>query len=452
MSPAAALLDGRGGPRSLARAPEGLPRLLAGVGRHPLALTEHEALHGPLPSVRGAGRRRRRGRAAELIAEVDRAGLRGRGGAAFPTAAKLRAVAGAGRRAVVVVNGVEAEPASSKDRALLQALPHLVLDGAVLAAETVGAEEAILAVGRDARLLRVGLERAISERESAGCELLLGLAGAPERYVAGQETALVSHLNGGAAKPTFTPPLPFERGVRRRPTLVSNAETLAHLALIARHGASWFRALGTPSEPGSALVTISGAVRAPGVYEIEQGATLSSLIQAAGGPSAPLGAALLGGYGGGFLAGEQLDSLRLSNADLARHGIGLGAGVVVLLSRDACPVAESARLARWLAAESARQCGPCMFGLDSLAELLGQVARGAAPAEALARLQRLAATVARRGACAHPDLAVNTITSSLRAFEREFAAHLREGPCERCAGPGELQLPEHVETPWRSAR
>src|SRR5262249_53754083 len=154
--------------------------------------------------------------------------------------------------------------------------PHLVLDGVAVAARAVDARDAIVVVSAEDERSMQSLELALIDRTAAGVdddpqfELFVLEPG----YVGGQETALVSALNGGPARPTFAPPLPFERGVRRRPTLVQNVETLAHLALIARHGAGWFRQLGTELDPGSALVTLSGAVDAPGVYEIEHGMQL----------------------------------------------------------------------------------------------------------------------------------------------------------------------------------
>lgn len=445
MSAPGAVAEARG-TRRLAPAPAGLPRLLSGIRPEgTLSLREHEALHGPLPRVLSGSRRRSRDRAAMLIDEIERAGLLGRGGAAFPTATKLRAVARSGGRAIVVVNAVEAEPASLKDRVLLEALPHLVLDGAILAAEALRADEVVLAVGERAALAAEQMQAAIHERgqHSGGGAPRLSLAGAPASYVAGQETALVNHLNGGPAKPTFTPPLPFERGVRRRPTLVSNAETLAHLALIARHGAAWFRELGTPTQPGSTLVTLSGAVALPGAYEIEPGLALGSLLASAGGASAPLAGALIGGYGGTWIAASELDGLSLCNEHLAGYGASLGAGVIALLSTRACPVRETARLGHWLARASARQCGPCTFGLPALAEVIEQIADGAAGARALERIDQLGPLISRRGACAHPDLALNTIESALLAFQPEFLEHVRHGPCARCANPAELPLPEH---------
>ena len=164
-----------------------------------------------------------------------------------------------GRRAIVV-NGAEGEPLSAKDRTLLELAPHLVLDGALLAAEAVGAREI---VARDEALRLGGARRG---EPGAGGTARRGLgarADVPDAYLAGEETALIRCLNGGPMKPTVTPPRPDQRGLGRRPTLVSNAETLAHVALIARHGARWFRELGTADHPGSALVTVGGAVERP---------------------------------------------------------------------------------------------------------------------------------------------------------------------------------------------
>jgi len=420
-----------------------LPRLLAGIPAHgAITLERHLALHGELPQ-RSRRRRGVRAQALALIAEVERAGLAGRGGAAFPTAVKMRAVAQARRRAIVLVNAAESEPASRKDRTLLALAPHLVLDGGLLAARAVGADEVIVCACESAGAGADAVAQAIAERARAGGEEAeLRLRTVPSHYVASQESALVSHLNGGPAKPTFTPPMPFQRGVAGRPTLVNNAETLAHLALIARHGAEWFRQLGTPAQPGSALVTLSGSpVGQPGVYEIEPGASLASLIDAAGGVSAPPRAALVGGYGGTWVGAERLPDLALSSERLAAHGATLGAGVVVLLSQLACPAAESARLARWLADQSVRQCGPCLHGLDALAHSLEQIAAGAGGAGADARISRLASLGRGRGACGHPDGAIRVILSAVQAFAAELAEHARHGPCQACARPAELPLP-----------
>jgi NADH:ubiquinone oxidoreductase subunit F (NADH-binding) len=420
--------------------PATLPRLLAGIPAYgTMSLDLHLDVHGPVPT-----HPRRRGRRTEspLIEEIARSGLRGHGGAGFPTATKLRAVADSRKRATVVVNAMEGEPASLKDRTLMQALPHLVLEGAQLAAQAVGADELVVCVWASAQASFDATALAITERRRLSSDAVrTNISAVPGHYLAGQESALVNHLNGGPAIPTLTPPMVFQQGVRRRPTLVANAETLAHVALIARHGPDWFRQLGTPSQPGSALVTLCGAVTYPGVYEIEHGASLYSLIDAAGGAlSEPL-ALLIGGYGGSWIDGRLLRGVALSDEHLAPHSATLGAGVVFLLSADACPVAETARVSRWLAGQSTGQCGPCVHGLDSIASSVQEIVSGVAQADPLQRVARLATLVRRRGACGHPDGAARFITSALETFGAELADHARHGPCEWCLSPGELPLP-----------
>jgi NADH:ubiquinone oxidoreductase subunit F (NADH-binding) len=416
-----------------------LPRLLEGVPEEgAMSLHAHMDIHGEMPPAR---RRDRRG-AAALIDQIEQAGLGGRGGAGFPMARKMRAVAAGRGRPIVVVNATEGEPASLKDRTLIETLPHLVLDGAALAARAIGADEAIVCVCESAG---AGLERtaeAIAERTGlAGRWPRLVLTTAPEGYVVGHESALVNHLNGGQPKPTFAPPMPFQRGVRRRPTLVNNAETLAHVALIARHGPRWFRELGLAGQPGSTLVTFSGPLAHPGVYEVEYGASLTSLVDAAGGTRRRVRAALFGGYAGTWVDGRALSSLALSDEHLAPHGASLGAGVVLLLSEDACPIAETARVTRWLANQSTGQCGPCAHGLDALADTLEQVVGGAAQGRPSQRVEQLSALVRRRGACSHPDGTARLAMSAVEVFAQELADHVRHGACDACLRPPELPLP-----------
>ena len=162
-------------------------------------------------------------------------------------------------------------------------------------------------------------------------------------------------------------------------------------------------------------------------------------------------AALLGGYAGAWIGGELLQSVALSKEHLAPHGATLGAGIVLLLSEEACPVAETARVGRWLAGQSTRQCGPCIHGLDELATTVEQLASGHADGRALQRLDRLASLTARRGACAHPDGAVNLLLSALEVFESEFADHARHGPCDACSRAPELPLPHRpvIDEPAR---
>jgi NADH:ubiquinone oxidoreductase subunit F (NADH-binding) len=408
-----------------------------------MSLSEHLAIHGELPAARG--RRHRRLDAAGLLESLERAGLRGRGGAAFPTAVKMRAVAAARRRGIVVGNGAEGEPASLKDRLLLEALPHLVLDGGSLAAAAVGADELIICVPRSASTARQSLTEALRERardryDPTAVRIVL----VPDRYLAGQESAVVNHINGGPGVPTLTPPMPFERGVQRRPTLINNVETLAHIALIARYGSDWFRELGTRSEPGSALLTLSGAITYPGVYEIEHGTQLGDMLEAAGGPTSEIKALLLGGYSGTWLPGLLAYTLSLSAEQLAPYGAGLGPGIVLALSEDACGVAETARVTRWLAAQTAGQCGPCVHGLNTIASAIEELAAGTAATETERRIARWASMVQGRGACAHPDGAVRFVSSALSVFAEEFAEHARYGHCPACARASELPLPARM--------
>jgi NADH:ubiquinone oxidoreductase subunit F (NADH-binding) len=376
-----------------------------------MTLAEHERVHGPLPQLAPA----------ELIEMIDHSGLRGRGGADFPTARKLRAVASARvRERAVVVNGSETEPASAKDRLLLSRLPHLVLDGAVLAAEVVGAREIVVKVSERAAGSIQGLEGAIAVRQE---RVPFRMAIGPQGYVAGEESAVIHYLNGGQQKPTFVPPRPYERGYRRRPTFISNPETLAQMALIARHGDRWFRELGTGPDPGSALVTISGDVAAPGVYELAFGTSMRDLLGAAGGATEPLRALLVGGYFGTWVGASEAMGLRLAREDLRSVGCALGSGVLIALGESACGLHESARVIDYLARESAGQCGPCVHGLRALADVFGDLADGIAHLHERERVLRWASEIRGRGACHHPDGAARFIESALSVFAPELEEH-----------------------------
>jgi NADH:ubiquinone oxidoreductase subunit F (NADH-binding) len=438
---------------SRGRAPDlRLPRLLAGISAYqPTGLGEHEQMYGPLPlpsRAAGPGRpgRSRPGGLADLI---DRSGLTGRGGAGYPTGKKMRSVIASSGRAVVVANGCEGEPASAKDRLLLTRLPHLVLDGITLAAQVVAADEAYLVVhGREADLLAC-LEDAIMEREMLGIDPVpITLAGVPHRYVSSETSAIVQYLNGGPGKPTFSPPRPHERGVKGRPTLVNNVETLAHLALIARYGDRWFRAAGLPSAPGSTLVTVSGAVARPGVYEIEMGTPIGQVVMLAGGPSERLQGLLVGGYFGGWLPAEVAWPVPMTHAGLRSVGGAMGAGMVIALPDTACPLAETARIVSYLAEESAGQCGPCMFGLPALADVLIDLAYQGGRSRAVDQISVLIPLIEKRGACRHPDGATQLVRSVLRAFPDDADWHDQQGPCYAVRRPPLLPVPPDDEREW----
>jgi NADH:ubiquinone oxidoreductase subunit F (NADH-binding) len=408
----------------------GLPRLI--LPGSPLRLADHLRRYGPVP-LRGG---------PALIAEVERSGLAGRGGAGFPAGRKLRAVAqraSAGARrshagAVVVANGSESEPASAKDRTLLTRSPHLVLDGIAAAADAVGAHRAYLSVHAGSDGFGSQLAGAIAEREQAGLDRVpVEVVTVPGGYVSSQETALVNLLNGGPGKPTFTPPRPFEKGAHGRPTLVCNVETLAHIALIARFGADWFREVGQArtGAAGSGLVTVSGAVRRPGVYEIALGMPLGALLERAGGPSEPPQAVLAGGYFGGWLPYDQALGVGVCDPALRAAGAVLGPGVLVLLPQSACGLAETAWIASYLASQSARQCGPCLNGLPALAGAARQIAFGRPDTRVLGWAEQLQSLVSGRGACHLPDGASAFVASALRVFSGEVRQHASSGPCPR---------------------
>lgn len=406
-------------------------RLLAGLpSPHAVGLSAHLDLHGQAPLLgRGGG--------DALIAEIEAAGLRGRGGAGFPTAAKWRAVAG-GRRPVVVVNAAEGEPMSAKDRVLMTQVPHLVLDGALLAAQAIGARDCVIAAPAGTH---AAIRAALRERgKDARPAVRVKVEASGDGYVAGEETALLAHLERRAALPRVKPPFPAERGLNGRPTLVQNAETLAHVAMIARHGAAWFRDGGTGGIPGSTLVSISGAVRAPGVYEVPAGTPLPDLLKIAGGRIQAVRALLVGGYFGGWVDGAG-EGLSYADASLQSADVSEGAGVVVALGTADCPVAETAALAAWLAEESAGQCGPCVYGLGGLADVLGRIAGGATVTGDAARLARWTEMVRGRGACRHPDGVARMISTATRVFASELAGHARYGPCDACRRPRLLATP-----------
>jgi NADH:ubiquinone oxidoreductase subunit F (NADH-binding) len=330
----------------------------------------------------------------------------------------------------VVANGAEGEPASGKDKTLLTVAPHLVLDGAVLAARAVGARDVIVCVDRAATRAQTALRTALGERGVLGGDpVAIRLEASPTQYVAGEESALVHWLNGGQAKPTFVPPRPFEKGVGGRPTLVQNVETLAHVALIARFGSRWFRSLGTEHDPGTALLTVSGGVERPGVYETPLGARLSTVLDTAGCPDDGRGPVLIGGYFGSWIPGPLVAEVDLGESSLRKAGATLGCGVVVALPPGVCGLAESARVTRWLAGQTAGQCGPCVHGLAAIASAMEALVRGDVDGRAEPHLERWLRMVRGRGACHLPDGAVRFVDSTLRAFAADIAEHRRRGPC-----------------------
>jgi NADH:ubiquinone oxidoreductase subunit F (NADH-binding) len=424
----------------------GLPRLLPKQGAVPVDLRTHLERHGSPPY---------RGSSGRLIPVLQESGLTGRGGAAFPVHRKLAAVIEAGTKPIVIGNGAEGEPASDKDKALLWISPDLVLDGLQLAAEAVGSRAVGLYLHRNSQL-QDRLRAALAERAAAGIDRApVEIIDAPPRFLAGEESALASRADGGPARPRFKQPRVFERGVAGRPTLVQNVETLAHLALIARYGPRWFRSLGSAQEPGSMLCTVHQTDGTKDVVEAALGTPLWNLVDledsTAGGSggSSPRAntaqAVLVGGYHGAWLPAWQAAQMTLSNASLRPTGGFVGAGVVVALPADRCGVAEAARVTRYLALESAGQCGPCFNGLPRIATVLDELAGSRPDPRALAAIRRWAGLVEGRGACHHPDGTVRFVRSALHVFAEEIDLHER-GRCSAPAGRPFLPLPADAPT------
>jgi NADH:ubiquinone oxidoreductase subunit F (NADH-binding) len=376
-----------------------------------VGLDLHRQLHGPAPEMQ----------LTALVDACDTVGLAGRGGAGFPVARKLGSLR-RGRR-IVVVNAAESEPASHKDRLLLGRFPHLVLDGAALVAAAIGAREVYVAVHEDPGLL-AGLSEALRERPDGRRFRVHIVHGG---FVAGEGRAVLSSIDGRPAVPPGRRRLPTDDGV-----YLSNAETFAQLTVLAGMGPAAYVSVGSHEEPGTTLLTVGGAVDRPGVLEVPLGTPLSAVLSVAD-ARAPA-AVVIGGYHGTWLAPRR--ALPLSRSGLAAVGGTLGAGVVLVLDGATCGLGELSRVAWWLAGQSARQCGPCQFGLDALARDVADLARGGLAAEPA--LHRHAALVTGRGACAHPDGAARFLTSGLAALDREIEQHRRHG---RCGRPIHGQLP-----------
>jgi NADH:ubiquinone oxidoreductase subunit F (NADH-binding) len=428
----------------------GPQRLLPADDAVPVDLRAHLARYGALACAGGPRR---------IIGEVEAAGLTGRGGAAFPVWRKLAAAADCRPAPVVAGNGAEGEPASSKDRSLLWIAPHLVLDGLQIAASVAGSRTAVLYVRRDWRLHQ-RLARAIAERAAAGVGTATAeLREAPDRFLAGEESALAGRLTGRPARPAYRPARGLPRLGSGQPVLVQNVESLAHLALIARYGARWFRSTGTADEPGSMLATLHLPDGRVNVAEVPLGIPVADLLGLRGtvagdgvvqSAAGPVRAVLVGGYHGAWLPAAQAARLPLANAALRPLGAAVGAGVVAALPADRCGLAETARVAHYLALESAGQCGPCFNGLPRIAAGLGHLARPRPGRRARADLDRWAGLIDGRGACHHPDGSVRFIRSALRVFAGEAELHERG----RCTGTNPqpfLPLPEESprdDTDW----
>ena len=391
---------------------------------HPSDLEGHIGTHGPLRIALGRNGSWQDG----LVESLEASGLTGRGGGSFPASTKLSLARSAGTGGTVVVNGMEGEPASDKDKLLLTRVPHLVLDGAQYLAALCRADRIVVCIplGRDA--VAAAVTRAMAERARHGYATVREqVVRPPDRYIAGEESALANWIESGRALPVRRSDKGTPLRIGRGPALVHNTETLAHVALIARHGPAPFRARGITDDPGTCLVTVSGAVEHPGVVEVDRGTPLWDIVSRSR-PAEPVQALMVGGYGGTWVGPEHFGTA-YSSASLRSIGAAAGVGVIVVLGAASCGLAESARIAHYLAEQGAGQCGPCVNGLPAIADDLSRLAWGRGERDGLSRLHRRLHQVSGRGACRHPDGAVGMVRSALTVFATDIEAHGRGAPC-----------------------
>lgn len=381
--------------------------------------------------------------AERFLDAIDESGLRGRGGAAFPTAIKIRTVRAGRDVPVVVANGEEGEPASVKDRWLLRTRPHLVLDGLRLAALAVGTSDVVVYVSD--RVAVESVEQAIAELAGhPAWTVTVRVVVVDPTYVAGEETAAVQAINGGPALPMDKPPRPFEAGVEARPTLISNVETLANLPLILSLGSAGYREVGTPASPGTFLLTLSG-VEQPGLYEVPFGLTLAELLQWVGVDASGVVGALMGGYFSGVV-NEQILQTPLDYDSLRDIGSGLGCGAIAVLGPETCPVDVSAAVMTYFARENAGQCGSCFNGTSAMSGVLQALRDHEAGESDVQRLTDWSINLRGRGACGTLDGATNVAASLLAKFPVAVDAHLA-GHCEICESGRRIADPPFAVAP-----
>jgi NADH:ubiquinone oxidoreductase subunit F (NADH-binding)/NADH:ubiquinone oxidoreductase subunit E len=372
----------------------------------------------------------------EVIAAITNSGLLGAGGGGFPTGRKWAAVRNPpGDQKFIVINADEGEPGTFKDRPILERDPHLLIEGAAIAAYAVGAIQGFIYLRGEYRLARERLALALAEARTAGF-LGEGIAGTPfslelhlrlgaGSYVAGDETAMFESLEGRPALPRVKPPYPSDRGLFGRPTLVNNVETLAAVPAILEKGPVWYRGLGRDGSAGVKVYCLSGDVTRPGNYELPRGLTARELIFAHGRGARrkmPLKAFLVGGASGGFLPPEELD-IPLEIASLRAKGADLGSGAVVVVGAGHCLLDLARRETRFFARESCGACDPCRLGTPALLKELDGLLDLSTRARAESRIQDLGAVLADSSRCGLGQVAASPLLSVLRHFPDEIAAH-----------------------------
>ncbi len=424
LSPQIRILDG------------GERRLLTDVGRvDPTSLASYRD-HG---GYAGLERAVTKLTPADVIGEIDAAGLRGRGGSGFPTAAKWRVTREmSADRKIVVANLMAADPSALGDRALAEGNPHLVVEGLIIAAYAVGASEAIIAVRRDWPDAIERLQVAIREATEShlGGYLVLGTDTSIQlsvwegsgAYVAGEETALISALSGDRGMPLIRPPYPAERGLWGAPTIVQNGETLAHVAWILAHSPEAFASVGTESSRGTKLVTVMGRVGEPGLLEVPLGTSLLDLLGMAGGGTGTTKALFVGGPGGGAIDAGSLN-LPYDFADLEGAGAIIGSGSVLVTDSATCMVDTARFFIDFNAREACGKAVPCRIGTKRLVETLDRILAATPRPNDFTLLRELSRKVSDTALCKLERLASGPILTTLDRFGDEYRAHAERGVC-----------------------
>ncbi len=379
---------------------------------------------------------------AAVIEQITASGLRGRGGAGFPTGVKWATVAKAsGTRKFVVCNADEGDPGAFMDRSVLESDPHRVLEGMAIAAYAIGAHEGYLYVRAEYPLAVKRLKIAIKQAERLGVlgrniletgfdfhiEVRLG-AGA---FVCGEETALIASIQGGRGNPRPRPPFPAERGLWQSPTLINNVETFANVPAILKHGAAWFAAIGTEKSKGTKVFALAGAVRNTGLVEVPMGITLREIVYDIGGGipgDRALKAVQTGGPSGGCIPAEYID-MPVDYETLNKLGSIMGSGGMIVIDDSACMVDVARFFMEFCMTESCGKCVPCRAGTVQIHGLLTKIARGEADLEDLDRLEKLSLMVKRASLCGLGQSAPNPVLSTLRYFREEYLAHVVEHRC-----------------------
>ena len=378
-----------------------------------------------------------------IVAEIRRSGLRGRGGAGFPTGTKWDKVLHHRiKERYFVCNAGEHEPGTFKDRYLLKHYPHQLLEGCLIAAFTVRAKASFIYINQEYEEERANLEKAIEQARTrgllgknvlgTGLDLDIELFAGEGTYVAGEETAMLESMQGRPAMPRQKPPFyPTDFGLYGKPTLVNNVETLCNIPCILRNGAGWFAQVGTEKCPGTMLFSLSGAVNKPGIYEMPMGAPLRRLIEEFGG-GVPRGRKVKAVFPGGpsfaMVTADQLD-LPMDFESLKKAGTGLGSAGVIVVDDATCMVAKTLEFSNFFKVESCGQCPPCRMGTINLANLVTKVEAGEGTQKDLDSLLQLCGFVKGTGYCTLVTGAAVLVQSSLRLFRHEFEEHIALKRC-----------------------